>query len=88
VAAHGRLVRRRWILGERVDEAPILSAPEIGPVVDTLALYEAARRMRVVPLGRRVVLAILLPTAIPLLGVLAIEIPIKALLLGLLKTIV
>jgi hypothetical protein len=87
VARHGRLVRRRWILGEPVGDEPLLAAPEIGPVADTLALYEAARKMRTLPIGRRSLIAILLPAAIPLVFVLAIEIPVKDLLLGLLKTL-
>jgi hypothetical protein len=87
VAEHGRLVRRRWIEREPVGDEPLLAAPEIGPVADTLALYEAARKMRTLPIGRRSLIAILLPAAIPLIGVLAIEIPVKDLLLGLLKTL-
>ena len=87
VAEHGRLVRRRWILDEPVGDEPILSAPELGPVADTLSLWEAARKMRTIPIGRRSLLAILLPAALPMLPVLAIEIPVKDLLLGLLKTI-
>jgi hypothetical protein len=87
VAEHGRLVRRRWVEHEPVGDAAILSAPEIGPVADTLALYEAARRMRTLPIGRRSLIAILLPAALPLVLVLAIEIPVKDLLLGLLKTL-
>ena len=43
--------------------------------------------MRTLPIGRRSLIAVLLPAAIPLLLVLAIEIPVKELLLGLLKTI-
>jgi hypothetical protein len=88
VAEHGRLVRRRWIEREPVGDEALLSAPEIGPVADTLALYESARKMRVLPIGRRSLLAILLPAAIPLVLVLAIEVPVKDLLLGLLKTLV
>jgi hypothetical protein len=87
VAHHGRLVRRRWILAEEVGDEPLLSAPEIGPVADTLTLHDAARKMRVVPLGRRSLLAVLVPAAIPLVVVLAIEIPVKDLLLGLVKTL-
>jgi hypothetical protein len=41
VGEHGRLVRRRWILGETPADDALLQAPEIGPVADTLALYEA-----------------------------------------------
>ncbi len=87
MAEHGRLVRKRWILGEPVGDEAILSAPEIGPVADTLSLYESARRMRTLPIGRRSLIAILLPAAVPLVGVLAIEVPVKELLLGLLKTL-
>ena len=43
--------------------------------------------MRIVPLGRRSLLAVLLPAALPQVVVLAIEIPIKDLLLGLVKTL-
>ena len=87
VAEHGRLVRQRWIERKSVGDEPILSAPELGPVADTLSLYDATRKMRTVPIGRRSLLAILLPAAIPLALVLAIEIPVKDLLLGLLKTL-
>jgi hypothetical protein len=87
VAQHGRLVRRRWIGRETVEDGGLLSAPEIGPVADTIALYDAARGMRTLPIGRRSLVAVLLPAAIPLLAVLAIEIPLKDLLLGLLKTL-
>jgi hypothetical protein len=87
VAEHGRLVRERWILGKDIGDAPILSASEIGPVADTIPLYEATRRMRVVPIGRRSLFAVLLPAAIPQIAVLAIEIPVKDLLLGLVKTL-
>jgi len=88
VARHGRDVRRRWILGEPVGEEPLLAAPELGPVADTLTLYEAVRKMRPVPIGRRSLLAILVPAALPLLGVLAIEVPVKDLLLKLVTTLV
>jgi hypothetical protein len=87
VGAHGRLVRRRWIEGHAVGDQELLSAPEIGPVADTAALYDSARKMRAVPIGLRSLAVVLLPAAIPILGVLAIEIPIKDLLLGLLKTL-
>jgi len=87
VAQHGRLVRRRWIEGEPVPEGGILAAPEIGPVADTITLYEATRKMRPLPIGMRSLLAVLIPAAVPLLPVLAIEIPVKDLLLGLVKTL-
>ena len=88
VGRHGRLVRRRWILREPVDDSELLAAPEIGPVADTLALYEAVRKMRALPIGRQALLAIALPAAIPMLGVVAIEVPVRELLRKVLSTLV
>jgi hypothetical protein len=85
VGRHGASVRGKWILGEANEDDPILSAPEIGPVADTVSLYEAVSAMRPVPLGRAGVLAIALPVMIPFLCVLALQIPVKDLLRQLAK---
>jgi hypothetical protein len=87
VGEHGRLVRRRWIQREAVTRDDLLSAPEIGPVADTLALYEAVAKLRPAPIGVRALLAVLLPAAIPFLAVFAIEIPIGELLMKILSTL-
>jgi len=80
VGKHGRLVRQRWILGEPPAEEPLLQAPEIGPVADTLALYDAVRRMNVVPFGKSTVLGIAVPTLIPIIVLLSTKVPIKEVL--------
>jgi len=87
VGRHGRLVHSRWIEGRPVSDDALLGAPELGPVADTLALYGAVRSMRSAPLDRAALLAIALPAALPMLAVLAIEIPLKELLLKVLKAI-
>jgi hypothetical protein len=87
VGKHGRLVRRRWILGETAADDPVLQAPEIGPVADTLTLYEAIRKMRVVPIGKSSLLAIALPALIPIAALFSIQIPIKDLLTKLVGTL-
>ena len=87
VGRHGRLVRRRWILREPVEDDALLAAPEIGPVADTLALYEAVRKLRSIPISRVSLLAIALPALVPMLPVVAIEIPIRDLLLKILSTL-
>lgn len=87
VGEQGRLVHRRWILKEKVDDSPLLDAPEIGPVADAAAMYDAVKRMRVVPIGRVALLAILVPIALPLLAVAALQVPIGELLLKLLKSV-
>ena len=80
VGEHGRLVRRRWILGEPPADDALLQAPEIGPVADTLALYEAVRRMKPVPFGKSTLLGIAVPTLIPILVLLSTQVPIKEVL--------
>ena len=87
VGEHGRRVRRRWILGEKVADDGLLDAPELGPVADTLTLYEAVQKMRPAPIGRRAAMAIALPAVIPIVVVLVLQIPLKSLVLGLLKAI-
>ena len=74
-------------MGEPLDAPPLLEAPEIGPVADAVALYEAVANMRPVPIGKSAVLAVALPAAIPLLALFAIEVPIKELLMKILGTL-
>jgi hypothetical protein len=80
VGEHGRLVRRRWILREAPEDDALLQAPEIGPVADTLALYEAVVRMKPVPFGKSTLLGIAVPTLIPILVLLSTQVPIKEVL--------
>jgi hypothetical protein len=85
VGEHGRRVRRRWVLGERVADDPLLGAPEIGPVADTIALFDAVKGMRTIPIGVPALAAVLVPAAIPMVVVAALRIPLKDLLGGLVK---
>jgi hypothetical protein len=88
VGEHGRRVRRKWILREPVDDREeLLSAPELGPVADTVALYEAVERMRAIPIGTQALAGVLVPAVLPLVAVVAIRIPIKDMLLTILKTL-
>jgi hypothetical protein len=87
VGEHGRLVHRRWILGESLDDSSLLEAQEIGPVADTVGLYEAVANMRVAPIGKSAVLFVALPALIPMLMLFAIEIPIKEMLLKILGSL-
>jgi hypothetical protein len=80
VGEHGRLVRRRWILRETPADLALLQAPEIGPVADTLALYDAVRRMRPIPFGKSTLLGIAVPTLIPIIVLLSTQVPIKEVL--------
>lgn len=85
VGRHGRLVHRRWIQGQPVDDDAVLRAPEIGPVADTLTLYAAVRAMKIAPIGKASLLSIAIPAALPILAVIATQIPIREMLLKILK---
>jgi hypothetical protein len=77
VGEHGRLVRRRWILGEKPADDALLQAPEIGPVADTLAVYQAVRS---VPFGKSTLLGNPVPTLLPIVVLVSTQIPIKEVL--------
>ncbi|MGJ0430445.1 hypothetical protein [Methylobacter sp.] len=81
IGSHGRLVRRRWILGETEADDPILHADELGPVADTLTLYQAIRTMRIVPISKFSLLAIAIPALIPIAALFSIQVPLKDILM-------
>jgi hypothetical protein len=87
VGRHGDLVRKRWILQQPVAHDEVLNAPELGPVADTVSLFEAVKRMRWAPIGRQALGAILLPAALPLVAVFALRIPVQEILMKLLHAV-
>ncbi len=88
VHRHGGLVHSRWIEGRVVGEDAILTAPELGPVADVGTLYQQVARMRTTLIGKQTVIAAVLPTALPILVVAGLEVPIKDLLQKLLSALV
>jgi hypothetical protein len=92
IGTHGRLVHQRWILSQTVNSdsarGDILDAPELGPVVDISAIYDAVAKVTPIPIGKNSILMVLVPIALPMLAVISHEIPIRDLLLNLLKTVV
>jgi hypothetical protein len=88
VGEHGWLVQRRWILGEPVEDKGLLEAPELGPVADTITMYEAVKRIKPVPLGKQSLLAVIIPALLPMIPVLAIKVPVKDALLKLLGVLI
>jgi hypothetical protein len=77
LADYGRLFERRWLRRETVDDRGLLGAPEIGPVADTVALYEAISRMRTVPFSRSSIVPLALAAALPMVPVFATQMPLK-----------
>jgi hypothetical protein len=87
VGRHGNLVRKRWILKEPLADASLLEAPEIGPVADTISLFQAVKAMRPMPVGKPSLLAIGLPALVPILVVFAIKVPLREVLTKLLHAV-
>ena len=88
IGKQGRLVHQRWILGKSVPQNELLEAPELGPVADTATIYEAVKKISPLPVGKTTILMLLVPIFLPMLFVIARQIPIRDLLLQLLKVVV
>jgi hypothetical protein len=87
LSEHGRLVDRRWIRGETVQAHGLLSAPELGPVADTVSLYNAVDATRPAPIGPRMLLLVLAPILLPMVPLVSIEVPLKPAVLKILSTL-
>lgn len=87
LAGHGRMVHGRWILGEKVADAPILDSPELGPAADIQTLYQAAKAMRPVLIGKGDLLMVAVPAAVPMLIVVGTQWPLRSTLTKLLMAL-
>lgn len=87
LAGHGRLVHERWIQGKEVADEPILDAPELGPAADIQTLYQSAKAMRPVVFNKGTLLMVVVPTAIPMLIVVATQWPLSSTLKKLLMAL-
>lgn len=66
----------------------MLNAPELGPVADTAAAYDAVKAIRMAPIGKTAIIPIAAAAAAPMIAVLAIQGPVKDLVLNLPKNLV
>jgi len=67
IGRHGRLVREKWIEGKDVKDVAVLDAPELGPVADAVAMYDAVLRTRPVPLSKSSVAPLVLAIEVPVI---------------------
>ena len=78
---HVRGLHQRWVLGRPVEDEAVLDAPELGPAADVATLYELATRVRVLPIGKLTLIAVLGPALLPMLFVVTLEVPLKDIVL-------
>jgi hypothetical protein len=73
MSEHGRLVRRRWVLGETLHDDSLLESRELGGASDAAAIYDGVERMRYVPFGWKTVVWVVAPIAAPMAPLITIE---------------
>jgi hypothetical protein len=83
---HGQLFEARWMSSHEAD-ASLLGASEIGAAADGIELYESVNELRPFPLGLRDLVPFVAVALVPFLPVFAIEVPIRDLLVKLLKAL-
>lgn len=88
IGRHGRLVRERWIDGKQVTDAPILDAPELGPIADTAAPYELITKIRPLPLTMGSLFPLAGAAVLPMIVLAALDLPLKTVLTTVLKILV
>ncbi|MEF8720542.1 MAG: hypothetical protein V5B35_10535 [Candidatus Accumulibacter necessarius] len=88
IGRHGRLVRERWIDGKQVADAPILDAPELGPIADTAAPYELISKVRPLPLSMGSLIPLVGAAVLPMVVLAAMDLPLKTVLKTVLKMLV
>ena len=88
IGRHGRLVRERWIDGKQVADAPILDAPELGPIADTAAPYELISKIRPLPLTMGSLIPLVGAAVLPMVVLATMDLPLKTVLKTVLKILV
>jgi hypothetical protein len=81
----GRLAQRRWSERGGVEED---TAPDAAADVDAQSLYEAFEKMRPIPFSKTALAPLVLAAALPMLAVVAIQLPVADLLKTLLHALI
>jgi hypothetical protein len=84
---HSTLFRKKWILNRTGHEEEFLAAPEISSLIDYASSYENIEKLRLFPLDRASLIAVVLAVALPLFPVVLAEIPFVTVLKGLLSAV-
>jgi hypothetical protein len=84
---HSTGFHKKWILNRRGHEEEFLAAPEISSLIDYSSSYENVEKLRLFPIDRASLIAVVLAVTIPLLPVVLAEIPFVTVLKGLLSAV-
>ena len=82
------LVEKCRTPGEPVQDNELLEALELRLLADTIKRYEAIKGIKLAPLGRQSLVAILAPALLPMIAVFVIKVPVKDMLLRLLGVLI
>jgi hypothetical protein len=84
---HSTGFHKKWIVNRRGHEEEFLAAPEISSLIDYSSSYENIEKLRLFPIDRASLIAVVLAVTIPLLPVVLAEIPFVTVLKGLLSAV-
>jgi len=87
VGEHHRRLRQRWILGEALNDDVMLEAPELGPAAYSGRLYDFVSGIWPVPVGKRILLAIVALIALPMVPLVAAEVHLGDALMKVVRTL-
>jgi len=87
VGEQHRRLRRRWILHEELRDDAMLDAPDLGPSPYSGRLYDFVCGMWPIPIGKRVLLAMILVISLPMLPLVAAEVHLGDALMKVVRTL-
>jgi hypothetical protein len=87
VGEHHRRLRRRWILGETLNDDAMLDAPELGPGAYSGRLYDFVWGIWPIPVGKRILLSLVGLIALPMVPLIAAEVHLGDALMKVVRTL-
>jgi len=87
VGEHHRRLRRRWILGETLNDDAMLDAPELGPGAYSGRLYDFVSGIWPVPVGKRILISLVGLIALPMVPLVAAEVHLGDALMKVVRTL-
>lgn len=81
VARYTQAFDRKWILGERQPDEPLLGSDDMGALADLSSSFQIVQETRLVPFGLRLAVNLVLITALPLLPLVFNILPLTSLIM-------
>jgi hypothetical protein len=77
---HARVFAQRWLRGDTPHDDTLVSTSDYSAHTDLVSSYAVVRETNIVPVTRMTLLVLLVASALPMVAVVAIEVPVKEIL--------